>query len=289
MIVKGSNNAPNPMQKLQFDPATAPAPLSEVLKSCWVMRSSAEDRQTVPDLLIPDGCPEIIFVYQGGYRKVALHQPEVSQRVTESCLVGLQTQTQLVTRVSPVHIVGLKLKPAGFYRLFPKVAAEAAQQNLPISQLRIPWLQQLETQLKALHTAVEILDHLQGTLPLQCIQMPDGLAIVQRCIEAQLQEQGQIPIQELARQHHRSIRQLQRYFKQYTGITPKQFARLIRFKALYKDSVIREVQPGNYFQYGYFDQMHFIKDFKAHLGITPTAVADRDFQQQNEMARISRS
>lgn len=277
------------MQKLQFDSAAAQAPLSRVLKSCWVMRSSPGDRQTVPDLLIPDGCPEVIFIYRGGYRKVALHQPEASQQVTGSCLVGLQTHTQLVTRLSPVHIVGLKLKPVGFYQLFPEKAAEAAERNLPITQLRHPWLQGLEAELRAFTTANEVQHHLQSALLPQCRPIPNGLAVVQRCIAAQLREQGQIPIQDLARQHHSSIRQLQRYFKQYTGITPKQFARLIRFKALYKDSVIREVRPSNYFQYGYFDQAHFIKDFKAHLGITPTAVTDRAFQQQNEIARISRS
>lgn len=47
------------MQKLQLESVTARAPLREALKSCWVMRSSAEELQSVPDLLIPGGCPEV--------------------------------------------------------------------------------------------------------------------------------------------------------------------------------------------------------------------------------------
>jgi len=254
-----------------------------------LIQSSATDEQRVPDLLIPDGCPEIIFIYQGGYQKVALNQPETVQRIQSSCLVGVQTATQFVTRLSPVHIVGLKLKPTGFYRLFSNKTINPAAHNLPLSGLSLPWLQQLEAQLRECSTAKGVASVLQAALTQQLSSPPAGLEVVRDCIRAQLQEQGQIPIKELARQHHRSIRQLQRYFKKYTGITPKQFARLIRFKTLYKDSVIHEVQPKDYFKYGYFDQMHFIKDFKAQLGITPTAVSDQAFQQQNEIARISRA
>ena len=259
----------------------------DAFKSCWIMKSSPEDRQEVPDLLIPDGCPELIWVFKGAYRKVSLADPARAREIDSSCLVGIQNDTQLVTRLGAVHLVGLKLKPAGFARLFPSWPAAAAGQNVPLQQLGMPWLDTLTEELRKCTDAEEVRStlghHLAGMPPAD-----EKLQTVARSIEALIAAKGDLSVRELAEGQHRSVRQLQRYFKQYVGIPPKQFAGIIRFKALYKDSVARQVLPRDYYQYGYFDQNHFIKDFKAHLGVTPREARGRRFQQQNKIARISR-
>ena len=279
--------APSPMSDLFFQTAAATAPLQEVIKSCWLMQSAATEVQPVPDLLIPDGFPELIFVFAGGYRKVALAAPEAVQQVETSCLVGMQTETQLVTRLSPVHLLGVKLTPIGGARLLGPALAAASGRNQPLAELDAPWLAPLATALQACATAAEGLACLERHLLPQLRPLSPALAQTGRCLQALVETKGQLPIRELAQQQALSLRQLQRCFKTYLGITPKQFARLLRFKALYKDSVVQQVQPRDYFRYGYFDQMHFIKDFKAHLGITPGRSRDQRFQQQNDIARRS--
>lgn len=275
------------MQKLFFESASTGPLLSPLVKSCWIMRSSCGDRQEVPDLLIPDGFPELIFIYRGGYRKVALHDPRKAQEITASCLVGVQTETQLVTRLSPVHIVGLKLDPIGLYQLLPAYVAQSAHRNVPLDTVESKWLPSMRARLQSCNSASEVKAALLRLLPPPPDSEPAGPQLTRQCLRTLLEAKGNLSIKELARRHHRSVRQLQRYFKQYTGITPKQFARLIRFKALYKNSVLRQIQPRDYFRYGYFDQMHFIKDFKAHLGVTPSSIADASFKQKNKIARIS--
>jgi AraC-like DNA-binding protein len=275
------------MEKVDLDTYRWPHPLSSIIKSCWLMRSYGASPQQVPDLLIPDGCPELIVVYRGGYCKTRLNQPAQKREIRSSCLVGLQTDTQLVQRVGEVHILGFKFQPLGFYRLFPDQAAQMVNQNCPVSQ---PWLQALE---EALSKADQIKAVAEISTPFfeqQLRQSPSsiGLSVTASALEDMKASLGQKPIREFARQQHRSIRQLQRYFKRYIGLTPKQMASIYRFKALYRESVIHRIQPQDYFQYGYFDQTHFIKDFKQHLGITPTQVQRQDFQLKNEIARRSR-
>jgi AraC-like DNA-binding protein len=62
-------------------------------------------------------------------------------------------------------------------------------------------------------------------------------------------------------------------FEQAMGLTPKRYARVLRFHALI-ERLARE-QPGDWAQAaveaGYADQSHLIHEFKRLAGITPTA------------------
>jgi AraC-like DNA-binding protein len=82
---------------------------------------------------------------------------------------------------------------------------------------------------------------------------------------------GNINIEGLAEEFSLSIRSLQRLFKEYIGVSPKKYARIIRFKKAYdilkSDSFIK---PEEYmFDLGYYDQPHFINEIKKFSNKTP--------------------
>lgn len=65
-------------------------------------------------------------------------------------------------------------------------------------------------------------------------------------------------------------RSISRWFQEGIGIAPKNLARIARFNAaLYHLHAYEE--PGFYYDFGYFDQAHFIKEFKQLTGFTPKA------------------
>jgi AraC-like DNA-binding protein len=71
-----------------------------------------------------------------------------------------------------------------------------------------------------------------------------------------------------------SSKTLNRLFKEYTGITPKKYIKLTRFNntiSALKNSDIENFTKAS-FQYGYFDQSHFIKDCKEFCCDTPKNV-----------------
>jgi AraC-like DNA-binding protein len=85
---------------------------------------------------------------------------------------------------------------------------------------------------------------------------------------------GLIPIERLAYQSCLSNRQFERVFKNRIGLSPKFFSRLVRFSRTW---VIKETQPDiNWrqlaLQCGYYDQMHFIRDFKEFSGANPSQI-----------------
>jgi AraC-like DNA-binding protein len=68
-----------------------------------------------------------------------------------------------------------------------------------------------------------------------------------------------------------SPRQLSRLFEYYTGDTVKSFSKIVRFQNyIRKQSASGSPEQGqHYLDAGYYDQAHFIKEFKRLYGTTP--------------------
>jgi transcriptional regulator GlxA family with amidase domain len=83
---------------------------------------------------------------------------------------------------------------------------------------------------------------------------------------------GQQNIETLAQTACLGYKQFKRVFADYVGANPKDYLRVVRFQ---KTLHTLQTQPNiNFSQLaydcGYFDQAHFIKDFKQFSGYTPT-------------------
>jgi AraC-like DNA-binding protein len=85
---------------------------------------------------------------------------------------------------------------------------------------------------------------------------------------------GLMTVEDMANSACIGFRQLERQFQQRIGMTPKFFARLARFTKAWR---IKEGNPtmswtNIAYQCGYFDQMHFIRDFKEFAGVPPSVI-----------------
>jgi transcriptional regulator GlxA family with amidase domain len=82
---------------------------------------------------------------------------------------------------------------------------------------------------------------------------------------------GQLSIDELSRQTKTNRRQLVRKFSSAIGLSPKQLSKTIRLQATLKTLLTRKVTNLTDLAYesDYYDQAHFIKDFKEFTGLTP--------------------
>ena len=86
-----------------------------------------------------------------------------------------------------------------------------------------------------------------------------------------LKMSGNISIEKIASLSCLSLRQVERKCKDRMGLSPKLFARLVRFSKAYR---LRENFPliswtNIAYECGYFDQTHFILDFKEFAGVPP--------------------
>ena len=82
---------------------------------------------------------------------------------------------------------------------------------------------------------------------------------------------GGLTIKKIADKTGYSSKHLIRLFSDHVGVTPKSFLRIIRFQ-----KAIREIEAGQRINWaglasdcGFYDQAHFIRNFKAFSGFTP--------------------
>jgi len=81
------------------------------------------------------------------------------------------------------------------------------------------------------------------------------------------------PVAVMAEESALSERTIQLRFKKYTGYSPKELLRFLRFKAVIRFLEANQDAKVDWFelilQFGYHDQSHMIKDFKYYTGTTP--------------------
>ncbi|TGL59494.1 helix-turn-helix domain-containing protein [Leptospira sarikeiensis] len=80
---------------------------------------------------------------------------------------------------------------------------------------------------------------------------------------------GSIKIQDLIKGVPYSMDSFEKKFRSQIGTTPKQFSNMIRMKNLIDDHSEDKTLTESAYSAGYFDQAHFIKDFKTFTGETP--------------------
>ena len=86
----------------------------------------------------------------------------------------------------------------------------------------------------------------------------------------QLLYNSTIPINTLADSSCLGKKQYQRIFKEFVGMNPKEYVRIVRFqKALWMMQCGERNFAGIAAGCGYADQSHFIRDFKTMTGYTP--------------------
>ena len=101
-------------------------------------------------------------------------------------------------------------------------------------------------------------------------------ALVQSAIQQIQLVKGNIRISELAKQLYTSKSPLEKRFRKIVGASPKKFASIVRFNALLKDYTLEKTLTELGYEAGYFDQAHFIHDFKIFTGQTPEGYFNKD-------------
>jgi AraC-like DNA-binding protein len=108
-------------------------------------------------------------------------------------------------------------------------------------------------------------------------------------IRVLIQTGGNISMEQLASLACLSLRQLDRKCMERIGMLPKVFARIVRFSKAYrlKEANLNLSWTAIAHEAGYFDQTHFIRDFKEFAGVTPRiiekAILETPFQMQADL------
>jgi AraC-like DNA-binding protein len=173
------------------------------------------------------------------------------------------------------QVLGIKFRPGAFYPLLRAPVSSITDRVLPASQVFGAAVDELQACILGLSDdaqMVALVEHfLRGCLP-----AADPVAIgVGRLVNRLVSEPGDLRVDDLADRLRTNPRALQRLFSRYVGVSPKWVIKRARlFEAADRLGNPAAQDWSRLAQeLGYFDQSHFIHDFKSVIGHTPEAYA----------------
>ncbi|TFH88566.1 AraC family transcriptional regulator [Billgrantia azerbaijanica] len=251
---------------LQFPPS---APLRPFVQCFWQLRGGATAGQAERELLHPDGGMGWWFNLGGPVERDG-------EPFGGRCWIdGPQLSTARLTVGGDFDLLGVRFLPgAGYAVMGEELAALVGPSMIPGDALRHLALASLQQRLREAPDLPRRIALLERRL-LAAVRrgvarhpaLPASLAWLQ-------QRHGQGAIEALVAQLPIGQRRLERLFKRHVGLSPKQYARMLRIehgRALIKRGQGRTPLTDTALEAGYCDQAHFIHDFKAVTGLTPGA------------------
>lgn len=167
-------------------------------------------------------------------------------------------------------ITGIRFRPGMAGAFLGASPAELTDSTIPLEDLwprRARALAQRLDDAKSIRDAVRVL---LASMPAP----PSAPNPVQQAIETLTAANGNADVESTARQANLSPRQFRRRCLEESGLTPKHLCRVLRFRHACR--LARETDRPNWsgvaLEAQYFDQAHFIRDFRQFTGLTPMAV-----------------
>lgn len=214
---------------------------------------------------------------QEPYTQDVLTYPCVQFVVEESAsgIFGLTRGKFSRVLVDKGRVVAAKFHAGGFYPFFRQPVATYTDKTLSMSYVFGPAGEELERTILANQTDEDALAHMDQFL---CNRLPahdPNVRLVNDIINCVIDHPDITRVDELLSYIYLSKRSLQRLFHLYVGVSPKWVIQRYRLQEAAEQLATEGMGKSSQIalRLGYFDQAHFIKDFKAIVGMSPLEYA----------------
>ena len=228
----------------------------------WELKTAQPLQEPFQYRVVADGCIDIYF---------ELNDP------SNAYVMGFCKNYTEFPLANVFHYVGIRFLPTMFPQLFGIDAAELSNRYLPL----------LEVVPQTAHFIAESFNDLLSQVKIKSLfdeyfinaltkARFDNDNRLYGAIGLILQNSGVLNI-ETDLDTGISPRQLRRLFEYYIGDTPKVFAKVVRFQNILRAKPSSQSLRQNklFFDAGYYDQAHFIKEFRNFYGVSPSKAFGR--------------
>ncbi len=211
-----------------------------------------------------------IFLYINAPLKAKKYN-EAEFRIRSSCVVVGPQLTRMSLLINQSHRVAvIGFQPGGLFRLLGIPMHELFDEGFDGYEIMGKDINELLDKCRQQEDMVEINVLIQDFLLKRLNNLQRDLPF-DKAILLLLQQNGNMSMAELAYHACVSPRQFERICQDRLGMSPKLYARLINFSNAYR--MVEKNTSVNWmdiaYKSGYYDQMHFIRDFKSFAGVTP--------------------
>lgn len=266
---------------MRFD-AYRPRRLSGFVEQVWEQRSVGSQRWRI----LPSGWCELIFRLGPGFslldaRALQPNEPTIQQFLF---LSGLHTRP-LDLSFSDFHVFGIRLHPVAVRALFGIPCSEVRDTALD-GQIVLRDLEWVEHHLRSAPDFMARALWIEEELARRLAKRDDiGEAERMGRLFTALPLSSRTPVQELNRMLGYSRSHGYRLFEEWLGQSPTEAIRLARFvRAMHGIHEGRAPLAEIGYRVGYFDQSHFIREFREFSGMTPGAYQQRKGQAPEQIS-----
>jgi AraC-like DNA-binding protein len=258
-------------------------PLAEHVEMFWLWRGEPAAHQR--DRMLPTGTASfVVNLLDDEQRIYDSRTGELARRIEGSGFSGAQLAPFVIDTAEQVHVAGVEFRPGGAWPFVAAAQDEIVDTHLPLRDL---WGSAVASLRERLLTATSDRDRLallEATLTAQLCR-PLGLRCEVIAAMRAIESDPSIRMTQLERHMCLGRRRLTRLFELQIGMTPKTYARLMRFRRVLQESHRRQFADWSAIALdcGYYDQPHLNLEFKRFSGFTPTEYVARAASLSNHV------
>ena len=243
--------------------------LRDYIKCFWYLEKDYASDHPSSETILPDGCVD--FVFQANGSRLYLQLDNKSTHLSDSSLIGLKKIPVLLFSKNESITYGIRFFAYGVYPFTKTPLNQLQESALGLDDLFGSDIFEI-TEIVQHLPAARIFEEFEKFLLHRLFYSKPDIQSVEAATQVLFQQMGFTDISKLAVDLNMTTRSLERKFDEIVGLSPKALARVIRFDHIKNELILNphvsltELS----FRYGYFDQAHFIRDFKQFSGDTPS-------------------
>jgi AraC-like DNA-binding protein len=259
-------------------------PLSQFVRLLWLYEGYTQPH--AKERVLPTGEMQIVInlledrscIYDRG-------DTDRCRTFRGSLLSGAHSEYVVISTAGQAFVMGVCFKPGGAFPFLRMPAGELRDATVALDTLWGAAAVDLRDELLASATHQARFQIMERVLLAELARGFDAHGAVGFALRRFMAEPHVTSVAEVLDQTGLSAKRFIQVFRDQTGFTPKVFCRIRRFQqALNHMEGARSVEWANVaLDCGYFDQAHFIHDFRAFSGINPTSYIAHQTPHRNHV------
>lgn len=201
-----------------------------------------QQHQIMPDLRIPDGYIELVFIINGSYKRRKISTEQDSFVLDQSVIIGIQDKIIMSQNIGELKSIGLQFDPLQFYHLFGNVGIKARNAHIPITDSNQNELIQLNQKISKTGSIAEALKEIESFFAeyIPKMELCENWQLTKKSLLSMRNQKGNTSLEKIAKSGKINASTLSSNFKKFIGFTPEEMVEIIKINSTYEDPVMNE-------------------------------------------------
>jgi len=254
---------------MKYQKIKPPKELAHYVQFFWILEENLTCDFPFVHRALAESCPELIFYFKGQFDILSTN--EKTDKTFLSGIFGQSQQYRTFETKADFGILGVYLFPYSIPELFGLPANELSNQYLDIQDLCGKEGKFLEEKVMLATNNRNRINLISDFLVARLQKPKSEYRNIITSIWKIITTKDSISIPLLATESNLSRRQFERKFIEHSGFSPKSYLNIVRFNSILNENSAKNKSLTQIaYDFGFYDQSHFIQDFKKFSGFCPS-------------------